>query len=233
MTEKERPRTKKKGHRLLILVFGILLGGSAALFLPRYLGQYLPWLVTTPAAVEGEVVDKQVDSARLVLKVSTDQGMLLASFTEMQTDVDVLVDTGDSIQLEADRYRPFLENPVILSVRKPRREPLVTEEEPVGERRAYREKMEAQLEAWEEEIAKLEARVAQLGENAEEEYGEQLEELRERRDVARQKLRELAGASEQAWDELKEGVDRAWDELREALNRAKSRFEASTGVNRQ
>lgn len=231
MTEKEGYRTKKKGHPLLILLFGVVLGAGSAVFLPRYLGQYVPQLVSEPPALEGEVMDKQLDADRLVLKVSTEDGVLLASFTARQSDVDLLVETGDSIQLEADRYRPFLENPGVVSVRKPRRATPTEEAEPVRERRAYRERMEAQLETWEEEIAELEAKAAELGANVQEESREQLEELRRRRDAAREKLDELAGASAEAWQELKEGVDRAWDELREALDDARSRFEDSPEAN--
>lgn len=227
MTESEaRPSgpRRKKHHRFLFLVIGVLLGVALSYYFPRYAGPYLEDIVSPDAALSGEVTDKVSESDRLVLKVSTEEGVLLASFQQKRNDVDILVDEGDSISLNADRYRPFLEEPTILSVEKPGRARAAPEPSGASDRQAYQEKLEAQLAAWEEEIAALEARAAELGEDVESEYREQLQLLRERRDAAREKLTELGRASGAAWEDVKAGADRAWGELRDALEEARSKL---------
>jgi hypothetical protein len=223
MTDSEarssQPR-RKKHHRFLFLVIGILLGVALSYYFPRYAGPYLENITSPDAALEGEVTDKVSESGRLVLKVSTEDGVLLASFVERRSDVDMLVDAGDTIALEADRYRPFLEEPAILSVDKPGTGPSVA-----GDRRAYVDKLEAQLAVWEEDMARLEERAAEVGEDLRQEYDDQLVELREKRDVARRELDALAKTSGSAWSDVRDGVEDAWSELQEALDRAKSRFE--------
>ena len=232
MTEKEvvsnepRPKSpKRRSHPFLILLIGIVLGAGLARFIPRYAGSYLRSLVSTTTTLEGEVTDKHMESTRLVLKVSTAEGVLLASFMEMQKDVDLLVEKGDSITLEADRYRPFLEEPTVLSVQKSGRGAPTEEAGESSVKQAYQKKMEAQLDAWEEQLMKLEAKAIELGEDVKKEYEQQLDELRQQHDVARQKLDELKRSSAAGREDLKLGVELAWSELKEALDKAASRFE--------
>jgi chromosome segregation ATPase len=98
----------------------------------------------------------------------------------------------------------------------------------MGKKEAYQEKMEAQLKQWEAEIAKLEAKADKAKAQAKIEYYEHLEELRSKRDNARQKLTSLKQASDAAWDDLKTGLDDVWKDLETAVDSAATRFKEST-----
>ena len=92
------------------------------------------------------------------------------------------------------------------------------------ERQAYVEKLRAQLEEWEGEIAKLEARARQLSVDAKLELTRQIGSLRARRDALRAQIAQTQGSSADAWGELRKGLERAGAELRAALDNARSKF---------
>jgi hypothetical protein len=95
-------------------------------------------------------------------------------------------------------------------------------------REAYQEKMEAQLDRWNAEIAKLQARADEAKAQAKIEYLEQIAQLRQRQDKARRKLDEMKKAGDGAWQDLKAGLELAWDDLSSALESAASRFKESS-----
>ena len=64
-------------------------------------------------------------------------------------------------------------------------------------RKAYEEKLDAQLEEWNAQIALLKARA---------------------------KLHELKAAGDGAWEDLKTGAEKAWDEVKAAFHSAASKF---------
>ncbi len=215
------PPPRKRGRWLLFLV-GVVVGAAGATLFPHYAGEYLGGVFTPSAVVEGQVVEKESQAERIVLKVTTAEGVLLASFTENRPDIDLLVEPGASIRLGANRYQPFLENPTILSVREPAQAPKDVAEK--SARQTYQEEMEAQLRKWEAKLAELEAIASRASDEAAQEYDAELELLREKRDAARKKLSELKSAGGVAWKDMKSGLDSAWSELEEALSDAASRF---------
>jgi len=194
--------SKKKSHWFLTLLIGFLLGIGASMLFPRYAGPYLDGFVSEPTALEGKVMDKVVETDRLVLKVSTAEGVLLASFTDERDDVALLVQTGDTVSLAAAGYRPFLEDPAVLAVHESPRETTRDEGDESSPRRTYQREMKSRLESLEQQLAKLEARASELGDDVREEYGEQLIDLRAKRDMARQKLEEMNRASGAAWEDV-------------------------------
>ena len=66
---------------------------------------------------------KQRDGNRLLVKVSTPSGPMLATFTEKVADLDVLLDAGDTVMLLTHGYATFVENPVLERVKEPARAP--------------------------------------------------------------------------------------------------------------
>lgn len=94
----------------------------------------------------------------------------------------------------------------------------------MSNRDAYVAKLKAQLDQWNAEIDKLEAKGRELQADTQVSYNEKLENLRTRRDEATAKLKELQTASEGAWEDLKAGTEMAWDSLREAVSSAWSHF---------
>ncbi|MDK2849329.1 MAG: hypothetical protein PWP34_2682 [Desulfuromonadales bacterium] len=89
---------------------------------------------------------------------------------------------------------------------------------------AYEKKLQAQLDEWNAEIAKLKAKADKAEAEARIEYHQRIEELRAMQETARSKLDKLKAAGDNAWQDLKEGLDQAWEDLGKAVKAARSRF---------
>lgn len=88
----------------------------------------------------------------------------------------------------------------------------------------YVRKMHSQLDKWNGEIEKLVAQKDQVAKSALAEFGLRLDELRARRDKAKQQLEQLQQASETAWQDMKAGIELAWEALAEAVESARARY---------
>jgi len=88
----------------------------------------------------------------------------------------------------------------------------------------YVEKMKAQLDQWNGEIAKWEAKAAEAQAGARAEYDKQLEALRQHRDQALYQMKLMQSAAGDAWMEMMRGTDEAWARMREAFDKASSHF---------
>lgn len=89
----------------------------------------------------------------------------------------------------------------------------------------YIEKLKKQLDEWNAEVTKWEAktRAAQAGMHAE--YEKHLAAFRSQRDHALGQMRQVQSASGEAWKDLVHGTDEAWAKMREALDKARSHFQ--------
>lgn len=92
------------------------------------------------------------------------------------------------------------------------------------ERETYVDKLRAQLNEWEAEIAKLEAKARQVSADAKLEMTKQIGALRSRRDALRGQIAQAQDASADAWGELRKGLERAGAELKAALDNARAKF---------
>ena len=92
------------------------------------------------------------------------------------------------------------------------------------ERDAYVQKMKAQLDEWNAEIDKLQARTQQAKGDAKLSYEQQLKSLRRQRDDAQARLTGIQDATEDAWRQFKEGADQAWSKLKDGMENAASAF---------
>jgi len=92
-------------------------------------------------------------------------------------------------------------------------------------RDAYVEKFKAELDQWNADIDKLEAKARAAEADSKINYQKHLEELRARRDKAREKLEQVQSAGDEAWDDLKSGADEAWNAARDAVRSAMQRFQ--------
>ncbi|MFQ5897769.1 MAG: hypothetical protein ACE5JN_05925 [Candidatus Methylomirabilia bacterium] len=117
---------------LLTFLAGVAVGVSGTLLAPRLTGSYLPEVIrgkTEP--VEGEVVRKLKEEERVLLTVLTDDGAVLATFEQQVTQINLLVEEGDTVTLALRGYEPFVNDPAIQRVRKPKpRFPLEGSEPP-------------------------------------------------------------------------------------------------------
>jgi hypothetical protein len=91
-------------------------------------------------------------------------------------------------------------------------------------RKAYEEKLDAQLEEWSAQIALLKARADKAKAEAKIEYYKTIEALQQRQDEAGTKLHELKTAGDEAWEDLKTGAEKAWTEVKAAFHDAASKF---------
>ncbi len=91
-------------------------------------------------------------------------------------------------------------------------------------RKAYEEKLDAQLDEWNAQIALLKAKADKVKAEAKVEYYKTIEALQHKQDGAWEKLNELKTAGDEAWDDLKIGAGKAWAEVEAAFHEATSKF---------
>jgi len=91
-------------------------------------------------------------------------------------------------------------------------------------RKAYEEKIDAQLEEWSAQISLLKDRADKPKAEETIEYHKTIESLQQKKDGARDKLDELKTAGDEAWEDLKTGAEKAWDDVKTAFHSAASKF---------
>ncbi|MCW0481106.1 coiled coil domain-containing protein [Gaoshiqia sediminis] len=91
-------------------------------------------------------------------------------------------------------------------------------------REKYIDKLSAKLKEWDADIQQLEEKMERAKTKVRADYQEELDELRARKDEAREKLREIQEASGDAWEELKVGMEKSWDILSDAFKNAFEKF---------
>ncbi|MDD5287307.1 MAG: hypothetical protein PHD54_15760 [Desulfuromonadaceae bacterium] len=94
----------------------------------------------------------------------------------------------------------------------------------MNSRDEYVRKMQTKLEEWNAEINMLTVKADKVKAELRNDYNEQIESLKAKQTVARQKIEQLQEAGESAWDDLTSGVEKAWTALGEAMDSARSRF---------
>lgn len=122
----EPEKRKRKSRFFPGLLFGLVLGWLGASLAPHSWQAYIPDALRPGGLVDGEVLEKSREQDRLLLKLTTDRGMILATFHERQEEIDLLVEKGDTVTIRVERYQPFLEDPLIERVGRP----TVTDTEP-------------------------------------------------------------------------------------------------------
>lgn len=88
----------------------------------------------------------------------------------------------------------------------------------------YIRKLQEKLGEWNIEIDALTAKAGKVGADVKKEYHEQIEVLKAKQAVVRQKLEDVQHAGEGAWEDMKSGIELAWTAMGEAIDSAKSRF---------
>jgi lipid II:glycine glycyltransferase (peptidoglycan interpeptide bridge formation enzyme) len=95
----------------------------------------------------------------------------------------------------------------------------------MSKRDDYVEKMKAQLDEWNAQVAKWEGKTREAQAGARAEYEKQLDAFRRQRDQALEQMRRVQGAAGDAWIDLAHGADDAWGKMREAFEKARSHFQ--------
>lgn len=94
----------------------------------------------------------------------------------------------------------------------------------MSKRDEYTEKLKAQLDQWNAEVARWEAKSKSAQAEARLEYERQIEAFRHQRDQALEQMHKVQAASGDAWLDLVRGADDAWAKMREAFEKAGSHF---------
>ncbi|QIT54715.1 hypothetical protein HC341_05470 [Aquisalimonas sp. 2447] len=94
----------------------------------------------------------------------------------------------------------------------------------MAKRDEYLEKFKAQLDQWNAELARLEAKAQEAQADARLRYEAEIEELRQRREEARERMKEMERAGEDVWDDFRKRAEKAWNELDEGFRKAWSNF---------
>ena len=92
-------------------------------------------------------------------------------------------------------------------------------------RNEYVEQLKQNLDKWNSDLAKWEAKAKTAKTDMRIEYEMQLETLRKQREEAMAKLQEVQASSGEAWKDIRAGADAAWASMREALEKATSHFQ--------
>lgn len=91
-------------------------------------------------------------------------------------------------------------------------------------RKAYEEKLDAQLNEWNAQTALFKAKADKTKAEAKIEYYKTIETLKRKQDAAGAKLRELKTAGDEAWEDIKTGTEKVWAEVKTAFQSGASRF---------
>lgn len=91
-------------------------------------------------------------------------------------------------------------------------------------RRAFEEKLDAQLREWNAQIALLKAKAGTAKAEAKVGYYAAIDTLQHKSDAAKERLQHLKSAPAEAWEDLKTGAERSWDEVKAAFRDAVSKF---------
>jgi type II secretory pathway component PulJ len=84
----------------------------------------------------------------------------------------------------------------------------------------YRDKIESQLKEWRVKIGILESKASTLSSEAKSILMKEIEELRSKKSVVKDKLNELQKTGEGTWDKMKDGVEKSADELKKHWKRS-------------
>ena len=91
-------------------------------------------------------------------------------------------------------------------------------------RKAYEEKLDAQLNEWNAQITLLKAKAENAKADAKIDYYKSIEALEHKQGEAKAKLQELKTASDEAWEAVKAGAEKSWAEVKTAYHDAASKF---------
>jgi hypothetical protein len=89
----------------------------------------------------------------------------------------------------------------------------------------YVAKLKSQIDNWNVEAAKWEAKAKDAQAGTQAEYHRQLAQFRTRRDAAMNEVRRLQNASGDAWRDMMQGADAAFKSMQAAFEKARSEFQ--------
>ncbi|KPK82474.1 MAG: hypothetical protein AMS25_02070 [Gemmatimonas sp. SM23_52] len=105
---------------VVTFLVGVAMGVLLVVLARPFLGARLPEAMSgRRESVTGPVAAKQRQQDRLLLTIVTPGGAILGTFTKRVAEIDLLVQTEDTLTLAIAGYQPFLQDPQITRVAKP------------------------------------------------------------------------------------------------------------------
>jgi Zn-dependent M32 family carboxypeptidase len=92
-------------------------------------------------------------------------------------------------------------------------------------REEYVARLKSQIDNWNAEAAKWEAKAKEAQAGMQAEYQRQLAQFRTRRDTAVNEMQRLQNASADAWKDMMQGADAAFKSMQAAFEKARSEFQ--------
>jgi lipid II:glycine glycyltransferase (peptidoglycan interpeptide bridge formation enzyme) len=89
----------------------------------------------------------------------------------------------------------------------------------------YVAKLKSQIDQWNAEAAKWEAKAKQAQAGMQAEYQRQLAQFRTQRDATMNEVRRVQNASADAWKDMIQGADAAFKSMQAAFEQARSEFQ--------
>lgn len=89
----------------------------------------------------------------------------------------------------------------------------------------YVAKLKSQIDNWNAEAAKWEAKAKEAQAGMQADYERQLAQFRTRRDTAMNEVQRLQNASADAWKDMMQGADAAFKSMQAAFEKARSEFQ--------
>jgi uncharacterized coiled-coil DUF342 family protein len=94
----------------------------------------------------------------------------------------------------------------------------------MSDRELYEQKLQAKIDEWKAEAAKLRAKAEGASADARLEWKRQVDDLEDEIGRAEDRLRELRESSGDAWASVKQGAEDAWASISEGFKRAADRM---------
>lgn len=88
----------------------------------------------------------------------------------------------------------------------------------------FTSQLEAQVKEWQEQAAKFQAELPNIGEDLKKQYEQQISAMHAQVAQGQEMLRRLQVANEAAWKDMAEGAARSFEEWQKAAQSAMSRF---------
>ncbi|MGL6053569.1 MAG: hypothetical protein ACRC16_27020 [Aeromonas salmonicida] len=90
--------------------------------------------------------------------------------------------------------------------------------------KAYKEKLNAQLNEWSSQINLLEAKMENISADLKVKRAKEIQALRVKQHAASDKMDELGKTSGESWEQVKLTADKMWSDLKTGLAEAQSKF---------
>jgi len=94
----------------------------------------------------------------------------------------------------------------------------------MGDKERYQQELQAQLDAWQKDVEKLQSLSARVSADARVALMANIVTLQEKIAEGSAKLAELSNASDEAWASMKAGIESTWESLKSAFGDAAAKF---------